>query len=711
MALDIDPGLVSGDPFYLFKNTRQFEFETGGTTFDVYEFHLREKLFDTFRAELTIVHSRYIQENEFLGKSAKVKLIGRSSERVLHGMVCEYRELSSRRDYYLYKVVVVSDLWPMTRIRNLRIFQDMTIPGIIEEVLADSRISKGSYDVRLITKFPVREYCVQYRESNMEFLKRIMAEAGIFFYHEYRDDRTVPVITDDQMWHKKIPGSTGVVIYSKKGQLVNFEDHITEFEIAERLTAENVILTDYILTNPFYPRFAKSKTKEERTFYSIYDYPGYLEDERSAYRRADMRLQQETWKSRTFHGKGVCRTLVPGHLFTLEDHPKRDLDGDYIVTSVVHEGKQPQVLKELGESKEGTTYGNTFTCIPKGVTYRPAPRKKPSVRGLQSAIVTGPPDEEIYTDEYGRIKVKFHWDRLGKEERTSCWVRVSQIWAGSGKGCESIFTPRIGHEVLVDFLDGDPDRPVVVGTVFNYNSGPPYNLPMHKTRSTIKTHTVKGKGFNELRFEDMKDAEEIYIHAQKDMNSEILNDRTASVGHDDKTDIKNDRTKTVGHDQKEEVGNDKSVKVGKNHAENIGENMAVTVGKNLDETSGENKTVSVGKDLSETVGGDASVSIKKSLTHSVSESESRETGENFAVTSGKDSSFKSGGQYAITSDKGVDVTAAKKIIIEADGGIILKCGSGSITLKDNGDIILDGNVVQVKGSSDVIIKGSKVAGN
>lgn len=720
MTLIRDIGLATGDPFLLFKNTRQFECEIEGKEFDVYEFHLKEDLFSSFKAEITLVSDRRLESSELLGKNVRSKIEGRVSERYIHGHISEYEELPMRKGYHLFKITIVSELWVLTQIKTIQIYQNMTVPQIIEEVFKSSRILFDNYSLRLIMKYKPREYCVQYRETNMDFIKRLMAEEGMFFYHEFTDKGWKLIITDTYMYHESIPGHSKVVIFSEKGQLVTIEDHITQFEAMERITAERVHLKDYHFKRPSLHPQAQAKHKVVKNFYTIYDYPGSLDDDQTGSRLADVHLQRITWKKKTFKGEGVCRQLTPGHVFTLADHIEDDFNADYIVTSVTHKGKQPQVLRELEGSETGTQYGNTFTCIPADVTYRPALRKKPSVKGIQSAVVTGPPNEEIYVDEWGRIKIKFHWDLLGQEERTSCWVRVSQMWAGGFGGCESIFTPRIGQEVLVDFLDGDPDRPVVVGTVFNASAGPPYNLPQHKTRSTIKTHTVKGEGFNELRFEDLKGSEEIYIHGQKDWNIEILNDKGQTIGHDEKLDVKNDRTKTVGHDQKEEIKNDKSITVGKNHTETIGENMSVKIGKNFDETTGENKTVDVGKNFRNTIGENADVSVKGNETVDIGKNHKNTISENSVRDVGKDMTVRVGSNSSLTVDKNISASAQENVtttsgknfsITSSGGDVVIRAGGASVTITKSGDIKLDGVNISVNAAGKITMKGTNINQN
>ena len=707
MGFEADTAFATRDPFILFKNARQFECRINGETYDVYEFHAREDLFSLSATTITLVSERRLKCTGFLGQTARVRLKGRTSLRCFHGIVNRCEELPARRTSYLYTLTLVPELWHLTQMQNIRIFQAMTVPEILDEILKEGLIFPERYKMSFQARYPKREYCVQYRETNWDFIRRLMAEEGIYFFHEFSETAAVCVFTDTPAFLKGIPGAS-VVIFSEKGQLVNIEDHITAIDATDRLTVESVHLADYHFKRPSHPPGARAEADEKKVPYAIYDYPGYLDDDSSAYRLADVSLQRETWKKKTFRGEGVCRTLTPGHTFTLVGHANPEFNVEFMVSSVVHQGRQPQVLKELEGSDEGSTYGNVFTCIPAKTPFRPDPLPKPSVRGVQSAVVTGPPDEEIYVDEWGRIKVRFHWDLQGQEERTSCWVRVSQIWAGA---CETLFIPRVGQEVLVDFLDGDPDRPVVIGTLFNGRNIPPYTLPQNKTRSTIKTHTVKGEGFNELRFEDLKGSEEIYIHGQKDWNIEILNDKGQTIGHDERLEVKNDRIKTVGHDLKEDIGNDKSISVKKNHTESIGENMTLTVGKNLDESTGENKTVSVGKNRDETVGENARTSIGKSSGRSIGENSTIDTGRDLTETIGRKHTLDVGDDSSVRVGNNLSVMVGQKTVLTSDDQITIQCGSASIVMKSDGKIRIKGADISIDASGKLVTKGEKISGN
>jgi len=388
-------------------------------------------------------------------------------------------------------------------------------------------------------------------------------------------------------------------------------------------------------------------------------------------------MEEEERRVATVTGTSDVRGLASGYSFTLEDYFRDEMNNKkYLLIEVDHAVEQ-QGFGSGGDV--GNSYTNSFTCIPLDTPYRP-PRltPKPVVEGVQTAVVVGPAGEEIYTDKHGRIKVQFHWDREGKgNESSSCWMRVGQIWAGSGWG--AMYIPRIGQEVIVDFLEGDPDRPIVIGCVYNAHNTPPYALPDGKTKSTIKSNSSKGGGgFNEIRFEDKKGNEEIYIHGEKDETIVIENDKVQTVGHDESLSVGNDRSKDVGRDEKISVTRDETI--------SIGRNLKLSVGKDRTESIEENHTETIGKDMS--------LSIEKMRSMKV--------GKTYQVDIGEDHIEKVKKDYAL---------GAKKIILQAQDQIEIKVGDASIIMKKNGDIEIKGKKIQMKGSGDVIIKGSKIEEN
>ncbi len=353
-------------------------------------------------------------------------------------------------------------------------------------------------------------------------------------------------------------------------------------------------LTDYNFQTPNTSLMANVQTVAEiggNTKYEIYDYPGIHINKSEGDTVTKLRMEEEEAAHHLVAGSGNCRSFAPGYKFHLDEHSRRDQNGDYLLTEVTHSASVGDSYSGSGGGSE-ETYTNHFTCIPFSVPFRPQRlTPKPIVQGPQTAVVVGPAGEEIYPDKYGRVKVQFFWDRLGKKnENSSCWVRVSQPWAGKNWGAVSI--PRIGQEVIVEFLEGDPDRPIITGRVYNDDQMPTYPLPDHKTRTTFMSRSTKGGGsanYNELRFEDKKGSEQIFINAEKDMDHRVENDSREFIG--------NDRSLIVKHDQKEKVEGDLHAETAGNRNEKVGQTMSLQVGQNLQEKSGQNFAHEAGMEI------------------------------------------------------------------------------------------------------------------
>ena len=333
-------------------------------------------------------------------------------------------------------------------------------------------------------------------------------------------------------------------------------------------------------------------------------------------------------------------------------------------------------------------YRNSFECISHDVPFRPLrTTPRPFVKGVQTAIVVGPSGEEIYPDTHGRVKVQFHWDREGKkDDKSSCWIRVSQAWAGGGWG--GMHIPRIGQEVIVDFLEGNPDRPIIIGRVYHGANPPPYALPGEKTKSTIKSDSSPGGGgFNEIRLEDKKGSEEIFLHGQKNWTIAILNDKNQTVGHDETLSVGNNRTKDVKKDQSETIGANKTISVGKNHTESIGENAGIDIGKNSTISITDNSDLSIGKNRTEQIGEKSDTTVGKDMSLQVGKNSSTQVSENMVIDVGK------------------------KMTIQAADQIVLQAGDASIILKKNGNIIIKGSKISSDASGNIIMKGSKILSN
>jgi type VI secretion system secreted protein VgrG len=440
-----------------------------------------------------------------------------------------------------YRAEVVPWLWFLTRTANCRIFQNKTVKQIIEAVFGDFGL--GDFDSGGLNRsYPTREYCVQYRETAFHFLSRLMEQEGIFYFFRHEENKHTLVLADQKSAcqncaQSQVPYSAGTLVQA----------HIDTWEHQYEFRTGKWAQTDYNFETPSTALLTSTNTLlnlQDATKYEKFDYPGLYRVKGVGEAFTKIRMEEEEAAYDVVTGSSQCCTFTVGGKFTLENHECESENGGYVLTGIEHTASDRGV--EGGGGK--ATYSNRFTCTSAGAPYRPARlTPRPVVQGPQTAVVVGPKGEEIYTDKYGRVKVQFFWDREGKkDENSSCWIRVAENWAGKQWGI--VFHPRIGQEVIVDFLEGDPDRPLITGRVYNAEQMPPYELPKNQTVSGVKTRSSKGGGtddFNELRFEDKKGEEDIYFHAQKDFHRVVENDDDLQVGHDQTIAIKNHRTEAV----------------------------------------------------------------------------------------------------------------------------------------------------------------------
>lgn len=441
---------------------------------------------------------------------------------------------------------------------------------------------------------------------------------------------------------------------------------ISSFRYRARTGPSSVETQDYTFKTPGWPGYysrAGENLNGQLTQYEIFDYPGRFKDE--AHGQAFARYQIEGWRHDTETATCVSNSakLCPGKRFTLTDHPSDTLNREWQVVSCVLTGDQPQALH--GSQGEGTTLHNHFEAIPADRTWRVPPLPKPSVDGPQSAIVTGPAGEEIFCDEHGRVRVRFHWYRYcpGNED-SSCWVRVSQAWAGTGFG--NLAIPRVGQEVIVDFLNGDPDQPIIMGRTYHQDNRPPGSLPGTKTQMTIRSKTYKGDGFNELTFEDATGNERVYLHAQKNMDTEVLNDRTTTVKHDHTETITNNQKITVGMGQTVDVGSKKET----------GHDQTVTVANDQKITVQNNQTLDVTEKRTKTVGGDQEIII---------------TGDDHEKVK-----------------KSQDVTVGADYKLTVTNSLTIKVGECQLQMNKDGTITLNGKSIQIEGKDKINIFGADI---
>jgi type VI secretion system secreted protein VgrG len=562
------------------------------------DFTGQESLSRLFSFQLDLIGENEIDVafDKLLGQKIMVRLELLDGEKRYFSGICNRFSQGERDDVFThYQMEIVPELWQLTRKAQSRIFQQKSVPDILKEVLQGLNVA---YEIT--GRFHPRDYCVQYRETDFNFASRLMEEEGIFYFFKHSAEGHQMVVANTPQSHPDLPGG-GKIVYEDVAGGTRDEDRIYDWEKVQELRSGKYTLWDHCFELPHKHLEAEALVQDGvqagkvehklktggNDKYEIYDYPGeyaqrfdgvdrgggdragdlqkIFEDNR---RTTDLRIQEETAAALVIQGSSNCRQFSSGYKFTLQRH--FNADGAYVLTSISHSARQGGDYRSDGA--ESFQYSNRFTCIPLGLPFRPQRlTPKPVVQGTQTAVVVGPRGEEIFTDKYGRVKVQFHWDRQGKNnEESSCWVRVGTLWAGKGWGM--IHIPRIDQEVVVDFLEGDPDQPIIIGGVYNAREMPPYKLPDNKTQSGIKSRsTLDGSAdnFNELRFEDKKGEEEIYLHAEKDWN--IL------VENDEKEVVQANRHATIAKSDSKKIGGVKSVTVdgnvleafNSNHRENV----------------------------------------------------------------------------------------------------------------------------------------------
>jgi type VI secretion system secreted protein VgrG len=725
----------------------------------VLSYESEEALSQPFSVNLTLVAAPDIDVDPatLIGQTSTLSLqLGDGTARFFNGIVARVKswEEGTADDRRRYGVTVVPSLWKLGHVRHSRIFQGKSVPDIVKKVLDDGAVKQRA---ALSSSYAVREYCVQYNESDLEFVHRLLAEEGIFYFFEHEQDHHTLVLGDAPSSCQPVPGEERIA-FREPSKMAPGEEHVDAFSERLEVRPGAVSLRDFNYMTPTVDLTAKATAGGDVTL-EIYEYPGRYGDGAVGSKRAKVRLEAERVSAATAEGSSLSRRLLPGHVFELDEHPVSGLNGKYLLVEVRSRGSQAAVLARAlagpGSDREG--FRNQFTCLREGVPFRPPPAPRPIIPGPQTAIVVGPGGEEIFCDAQGRIKVQFHWDREGgANDKSSCWIRVSQAWAGPGWG--ALYLPRIGQEVVVEFLEGDPDRPVVVGSVYNGANPPPLSLPGEKTKSTLRSASSPGSdGANELRFEDAKGNEEVYLHAQKDLQIHVENDKIQKVGGNEKLTVEKDRSRTVNGDQALQVTKNDSTTIGGNqslqvtqdrnttvqgsHTESIGGSQSVTVGAMqslsvggaASESIGAAKTVAVGAAFSltvggamtevvggtksesaggksETIGGDKKESVGGTRTMSVGDdyTQSVEKGQTLKV--GKDFILNVAGKLQHEVKKEYTLKA-KEITLDAEDKFLLKVGSATIELKKGGDVVIKGADIKVNASGDVVLMGSKISQN
>ncbi len=588
--------------------------------FKLLEFRGREAISKPYRFDLELVSERPdLDLQALLHKPAFLAFD--PAGKGIHGLVHRIAQGESGQRLTRYRLTLVPQLAYLAHRTNQRIFQHLSVPQIVAQVLEEHGIQADAYRFQLgPVVYPPREYCVQYDETDLHFVQRLCEEEGIHYHFEHSTAGHVLVFGDDQTSFARLGQPTA---YLQDNGMTADEPVIKRFAVRIATRTSRVSRRDYDFEQPRLRMEAAYRAEPAANAMpqpdlEDYDYPGRFTERARGKHLSQRALERHRHDYRLAEGDSDQTGLVSGHLLEISDHPRREWNDLWLLTEVLHEGKQPQVLEESITSHVDTGdgfvqgYRNRFSATPWDIPFRPLfNHPKPKILGSQTAVVTGPAGEEIHCDEYGRVKVQFHWDRHGQaDDKTSCWMRVSSSWAGDRYG--GIAIPRVGMEVLVTFLEGDPDQPLVTGCLYHKEHQVPYDLPANKTRTVFKTlSSPGGGGYNELRIEDRKGAEQIYLHAQRDWDENIEHDQKIRVGHErhdtveanSYSEFRAEEHLTVAGDRKVEVKPDDHLTVGQTQHIKLGTAQLTKAGREIHLKAGQKMVIEAGVELTLKAGG------------------------------------------------------------------------------------------------------------
>lgn len=678
--------------------------DSGASGMVLQHFSGTESLSRDYAYVATVISSdSNINGNTVVGQPVSIEYWSEDGRvRRFHGYVSrfEYNEqVQEPAEMTSYTMEIVPWLWFLKHNRDFRIFQEMTTPEIINQVF--QKYDVADHRMSLTENYPSREYCVQYGESDFDFLSRLMEEEGIFYYFDHSKTKHTLVISDSPMGYFELDESEvsyGATAGEQYKQLTRWK-HVYEFrpgKVAQKdfnfMKPADALVTD---------KRGKVKFKRSESL-EVYEYPGRYDDTGKGERLTNVRMEELESDHDHVLGSGAYLTFAPGGKFKIDQHSRRDEEGkSYTITEVYTEFHSNVGFDSGGQED----FRNEFRCIPAQTPFRPARvTRKPFVEGPQTAIVVTD-GQEIVVDDHARIKVQFHWDRYGQQDvNSSCWIRVSQTHAGNGWGVVDI--PRKDEEVIVSFLDGDPDRPIITGRVYNGDNPVPFGLKgagdnkNNKTRRGNTTKSYESDGYNEMTMDDTAGSEQIRIHGQNNMDTTVQNDQTLTVN--------NNRTKTIAVDETNSIGNNRKTDVGVNHVEKVGNNQSVDVGSDQDVSIGANQKVTIGKMKNEAVGMMSNEAVGMAKSTNVGGAYTVTVGAlmNTAVAYksfeevGFDKKVVVGSDYSLSAGDGIKIKAGT--ILE------LKCGASSITLEKSGQITIKGTAFNFEASGDIKIDGALI---
>ncbi len=721
----------------------KFNAESDAHVWRVVTLHAREAISELYAVAVELACDDLTADPDaLLGDKAEVLVTRDGHERKWNGVVHRVEHRGVAQGHVVCRAHVAPALYGMSQRVDSFVFQDMSADQIVSVVLAEGLSPFGrTYSIDGLRRaYPTREYCAQHRESDLEFVMRLMADEGIAFWFDHAGPAEVMTLTDHKEAHSAVATMDGnpVLIMGPESGTASAE-RVRHFELSHSLQPTSSVVRDFDWTQPRLGIPGKGLSDEERSTdlrgrdREVYEYPApltigsYASPQYGAHDApAQAQVRHELHKSRVqrFTGAGEVVTFNAGQVFELTGHRVASFDKKYLLTRVEHFGHAPEELNPdvTPEEAQRERYRNTFECIDAEVTFRPTrTARRPVIAGAQTATVVGPEGEEIYTDEHGRIKVQFHWDRAGnRDENSSLWIRVAQAWAGSGWGF--MFVPRIGMEVVVTFLEGNPDRPLVTGCVYNGENTPSYTLPDDKTKSWIRTnssHTTGG--YNELRFEDLAGSEEVYLRAEKDFNELVKHDHTTTVDHDQTNTVHGQQTETVDGNQTLTVHTNRTKTVDGNESIHIKGQQNITIDGGGD--GGDDPPPAPGAGLFVT--GEYTVEATSKITLKVGGSTIVIDAGSITCTSGGNSVMKldanadmhasGGGQVYLTGDADMHSAAGSQVYLTGDADMH-SSGSAQVYLTANADmhssggsqVLLDGNA-QMTTPGDATVQGGATA--
>lgn len=725
------------------------------STFNVVDFTLEEALSTLFTLEIKVVSddANIDMDEQLLQKASLTIKANGQVKRTINGIVGEaFRGDSGfHRTYYTF--TIRPELWLLTLTQDNRIFHFKSIPDILDELLQKHNVR---FESKLLDSHKQWEYTTQRNETDYAFFYRLAAEEGIVFWFE----------ENNMFYSDSRAGMTGGenLLYNSHVQSASREGVIHRLQYGAKMTPNAVHLKDYKFSHPDVGLDSKVQKTGPRPSYTMYESYGRYDDDSVAQQYAKYRLEAYQANSSSGQAESNSIQLMPGKIFTISEHPTSAMNSNWQIVKIVHRGTLPQAAS--GESGEGSAaISNQFTFIPGSIDWRAPFTPKPVVYGDETATVVGPAGEEIYVNEFGQVKIHFHWNKYdAPDENASCWIRVAQNWNGDGFGFLS--TPRIGQEVVVSYLNGDIDQPIIIGTTYNGKNSPPLDLPAAKTQMSIKSKTHKGQGFNELRFEDSDGKQEVFMHAQRDMNTSVRNNRstvvdvdhTENIGQHQTINVKANQSTNVGGDQSIDVTGQRTDHVVKDETVNIDANQKITVGAdqtievvgNRTDHVKVNETVNIDGNQATTILGTHNVKVTGTQDVKVTGAETTtyENTHTFTVHGDQDAKhlsnqkvfvqgtqettvngtktvtihglmteqFQASHKVNVTGNQEITVTAEQKLqsktlVISAADSIVIGCGQSQITMDSAGNIQIMGVNITVAGQSEYSVVAPKVHSN